>query len=116
MQQSRARTPRQRPSFTLIELLVVIAILVTLIAIVALFAPRLGQRQKTPKGADQLQGWLLEAKQRAKRDLAPRGLRLLIDPATGYCSEMNFIEQLPDLTGGLIVYAPYDPRLGGAQN
>src|SRR4051812_12597701 len=106
MHRNRAPGAHPRPAFTLIELLVVIAILVMMIAIVALFAPKLGERQKTAKGADQLQGWLLEVKQLAKRDGAPRGVRLYIDPATGYCNELSYIEQLPDLTGGLMSVLP----------
>lgn len=100
------KTPCRRGAFTLIELLVVIAILVMMIAIVALFAPRLSEKQKPAKGADQFQGWLLIAKQRAKRDGFPRGIRLNVNTTTGFVRDMSYIEQLPDLRGGIAQGTP----------
>jgi prepilin-type N-terminal cleavage/methylation domain-containing protein len=65
-----------RRGLTLIELLVVITIAVALFAITAALAPHFSERQRATRGASQLQGWLLIAKQRALRDNAPRGIRL----------------------------------------
>jgi type II secretory pathway pseudopilin PulG len=92
------RLPRRR-GITLIELLVVITIVVALFALVAAVAPRMGERQRASRGADQLQGWLLIAKQRALRDQAPRGIRLpqVIGPPANaqYVTQLYYIEQPP---------------------
>lgn len=98
-------TPARRPAFTLTELLVTVAVILTLLAIIALTLPGLNQRQKTSTGADRLQGALLIAKQRAKRDQAPRGIRLLAsgNPLTAnFVTDLQYIEAVPDLTGGTL--------------
>jgi prepilin-type N-terminal cleavage/methylation domain-containing protein len=99
------RASGRRSGFTLIELLVVIALLLFLLAMTVALWPKFNERQKVQKGADQLAEWLLTAKQMAKRDGAPRGLRLSIDP-NGFCSTAYYIEQLPDLKGGLVTVLP----------
>src|SRR3954471_2581474 len=88
-----------RRGLTLIELLVVIAIIVVILALVAVVGPHFSERQRTTRGATQLQGWLMIAKQRALRDGAPRGIRLPAltgsPPYAQYISQVQYIEQ-PD--------------------
>ncbi|MFL5329640.1 MAG: Tfp pilus assembly protein FimT/FimU [Gemmataceae bacterium] len=74
-----ARTIRR--AITLVELLVVMAIMGTLAGIVVLFGPKMLDQARVPDAARQLQGWLQIARQRAVRDGAPRGLRLVTDPS-----------------------------------
>src|SRR5437899_3994285 len=66
---------RQR-GFTLVEMLVVLALMLVLAALAVAFIPRMNDRAKTPRGASQLQMWLLIARQWAKRDGVPTGVRL----------------------------------------
>jgi prepilin-type N-terminal cleavage/methylation domain-containing protein len=100
----RSRFAR-RSGFTLIELLVVIALLIFILAMTVALWPKFSERQKVQKGADLLAEWLLTAKQQARRDGAPRGLRLAIDP-NGFCTTAYYTEQLPDLKGGLVTVQP----------
>src|SRR5437899_4734829 len=66
---------RQR-AFTLVEMLVVLGLMLVLAALAIAFIPRMNERAKTPRGASQLQMWLLIARQWAKRDNTPTGIRL----------------------------------------
>ncbi|MBV9122884.1 MAG: type II secretion system protein [Planctomycetes bacterium] len=95
----------KRAGFTLIELLVVIAIIVILASLTAAVLPNLRNRQRASQGAAQVQGWLLEAKEWALRDQAPRGLRL-IDPGppNHLVTTLQYIEQPADLIGGQITF------------
>src|SRR5262245_38835826 len=92
-----------RRGFTLIELLVVIAIFIALAAMIAVAAPKFGERQGPTRGAAQLQTWLNLARQMAIRDQRPRGIRILV-PAGGalaeanYSRELQYIEQPADFT------------------
>jgi prepilin-type N-terminal cleavage/methylation domain-containing protein len=89
------RQRHQRLAFTLVEMLVVIAIILILTAIGVLAFPS-AQDRSMQSGADQLQGWLLIAKQRAKREGRPTGLRILFDPATNQASQCQYIYQPDD--------------------
>ncbi len=94
-------TPRRSAGFTLVELLVVVFLILVLATLVVAFAPRLAERQKVPRGASQLQGWLLIAKQRAKRDQLPTGVRLQPDPDNpNVYRELQYIQKPDDWTGG----------------
>jgi prepilin-type N-terminal cleavage/methylation domain-containing protein len=75
MPTDHARVPDRRSGFTLVEMLVVLSIILTLAVITVLFMPRFGERQKVPRGASLLQGWLMMAKQRAIRDRTATGIR-----------------------------------------
>jgi prepilin-type N-terminal cleavage/methylation domain-containing protein len=99
----------RRSAFTLIEMLVVIGIIVTLAALGVAIIPTIQQRTKAQRGADNTQGCLLIARERALRDHATRGIRLLVD-ADGYVRTMVFIEQPDVLTGGLLNFDTANPN------
>jgi prepilin-type N-terminal cleavage/methylation domain-containing protein len=84
----------RRPAFTLTEMLVVIAIILILATTGILIAPGLAKQQRAANGADQVQGALLIAKQRAKRDQVPTGVRLIYDPANPTnVTELVYVQQ-----------------------
>jgi prepilin-type N-terminal cleavage/methylation domain-containing protein len=96
-------TRRRSAGFTLVELLVVVFLILVIATLVVAFAPRLAERQKVPRGASQLQGWLLIAKQRAKRDQLPTGVRLQPDPNNpNTYRELQYIQKPDDWTGGQV--------------
>jgi prepilin-type N-terminal cleavage/methylation domain-containing protein len=67
---------RGRRGFTLVEMLVVLVLILVLAAIAVALVPKVSERQRAAKGADQIQAALLTAKQMAIRDQAARGVRL----------------------------------------
>jgi len=83
----------KRSGFTLIELLVVIAIIMALAAITLLFFPK-RQVRLAADGADKLQTYIAQARSRALRDQAPRGVRLLPD-SNGKLTQIVLVE-VPD--------------------
>jgi len=93
----------RRRGFTLVEMLVVLALMLVLAALAVAFVPRMNERAKTPRGASQLQMWLLIARQWAKRDNVPTGIRLQAgrlypNPATANAnllSDLQYIQQPP---------------------
>ncbi len=113
------RSSNSRTGFTLIELLVVIALILVLATLSLLIVPRLGDDQRAVRTADQVSMWLLVAKQRAYRDQAPRGLRLIrSDPTPGTpgyneVRELVYIERPEDFDGKgrpiTVPAAPYPP-------
>ena len=101
---SAVRPNAGRSGFTLIELLVVMGIIVVIAALGAAFYPNISEGVKVANGADKLQGWLLMAKQRAKRDGRPTGIRFLFppstDPAANLCTTCQFVQQPDDYAQG----------------
>jgi prepilin-type N-terminal cleavage/methylation domain-containing protein len=99
-------TPPHRRAFTLVEMLVVLTLIIILASIAVAFVPRTNQRSKTSQAASSLQGWLLIAKQWAKRDQVPTGLRIFpgmtypntIAPNSAYRTDVQYIQQPPDYT------------------
>ena len=90
------RTPAARPAFTIIELLVAMGIALTLLGLaVAVTQSSAFDSYKTVGAADRVSQWMLIAKNRALRDRAPRGVRLIVDPSTNTCKEIAYIE-MPD--------------------
>ncbi len=78
-------------AMTLVELLVVMVIMLMLATIVVAFAPGFQDAQKVARGADQLQMWLVSARQTAKSARVPSGLRLFIN--NGKVNELQYIQQ-----------------------
>jgi prepilin-type N-terminal cleavage/methylation domain-containing protein len=110
---------RGRTGFTLVELIVVIAIIATLAALAILFFPSFRASAREAKGAGDLQGWLINARQRARRDGVPTGLRFWLqdfnkfsNPAAIwlYATDCEYI-QVPDDYGpaGFTVFADPAP-------
>jgi prepilin-type N-terminal cleavage/methylation domain-containing protein len=104
------RTPR-RSAFTLIELLVALAIILTLAALGYMLAPSMFGNYRRVSNVDQVSQWLLTARQRARRDGRPTGLRLL--PATDdagkvivnadgsvFVRQVQYVQQPESLVGG----------------
>jgi prepilin-type N-terminal cleavage/methylation domain-containing protein len=92
--------PSARPGFTLIELLVTMGLIVTLLSIaVAVSNSSAVDSYKLVGSADKAAQALLQAKSRALRDKAPRGLRFDVGE-DGLIRELVFIESgepwLPD--------------------
>lgn len=88
----------RRDAFTLVELLVVMALIILLAAITALSMGFFRDDKRKADAVDRLSQWLLTAKQRAKRDGLPTGLRFIVN-AQGISSQCQFIQQPDDLTG-----------------
>jgi prepilin-type N-terminal cleavage/methylation domain-containing protein len=96
---------RRARGFTLVELLVVILIILLVSAVtLPLVIPAISNRQMS-EAARILQGGLVAARDSAIRNNAPRGIRLLSDPAFNglagapfACNRFIPIEPAPDLT------------------
>jgi prepilin-type N-terminal cleavage/methylation domain-containing protein len=96
-----------RRAFTLVELLIVMALILLLAALAVVFYPDLSTSERARRGALNIQGWMLIAKQRAKRDGLPTGLRFLTYSTmapTGrnctFCNQIVYIQQPPDFAVG----------------
>jgi len=94
-----------RRGLTLIELLVTMTIILIISTVLLAFAPGFRDKEKVPRGADSLQGWLATARQWAKRDRMPTGIRLVpysgTNPAysaTTTFIELQYIQQPPNFT------------------
>jgi type II secretory pathway pseudopilin PulG len=98
---------------TLVELLVVLAILVFLAVLGYALVPSMYSKQRRVSAVDQLTIWLMTARQRAKRDMEPTGLRLLpvtddqgkvvIQPdGSVFVRQLQYVQQPEPLTGGVV--------------
>lgn len=99
------RSRHRRGAFTLVELLVVVAIVTTLLALTALVVSSLAPSFKTTNGADLAAQWLVSARQMARRDGVPTGVRFQID-ADNVCRQAVYVRQPDDVAQG--VYAGCD--------
>ena len=87
------RNVAARPAFTIIELLVAMALAITLLGLaVAVSQSSAFDSYKTVGAADRVSQWMLVAKNRALRDRAPRGVRLIMDSTGSTCREIAYIE------------------------
>jgi hypothetical protein len=87
-------------------MLVVLTIIVFLAAVLIVLGNTFTEENRAGKGADMLQGWLLNAKQAALKTGTPRGLRAVIDPQSppdtefglpnAFVRQFLYIEQPPD--------------------
>ncbi len=88
----RATLPR-RGGFTLVELLVAVTIMLVLIGLALLVANSgvIGNA-RTSSGSDRISGWLMQARAKAQRDGAPRGIRFIPDATGTFVREAQLIE------------------------
>jgi prepilin-type N-terminal cleavage/methylation domain-containing protein len=110
---------RRRGAFTLIEMLVVMGIILLLATIGVAYLPKMSDNQKRTRAVDLVSQWLLTAKERAKRDRLPTGVRLLIDPnnpTPTLVSQLQYVQQPDPITGGQLVYGTSSPFPGGPAN
>lgn len=94
-----------RTAFTLVEMLVVIILILTLAALVVSLTPRFIGTRQLARGAEQLQGYLLMAKSRARRDQLPTGVRLQADDQ-GLVRIVQMVQQPDWFSGGTMEYNP----------
>jgi len=95
----------RRKAFTVVELLVAMTIMVVLASLTLLVVVNMGERDGTTDAAGLTRQWLMIAKNRASRDHAPRGLRLVVgmDPnnpaktSPYWVTECQYIEAPPIL-------------------
>lgn len=87
----------RRSAFTLVELLVAMALAVVILGLaIGISQSSAFDSYKTVGAADRLSQWMLVAKNKALRDRAPRGIRLISEPSSpDLIREIAYIEQ-PD--------------------
>jgi len=88
---------QKRRAFTLTELLIVMTIISIIAALGYMFFPSFSNRTMVD-AADRLQGWLLIAKQQARRDNRQTGLRLVVGTSP-YVTTLQYIQQPDDFVG-----------------
>ncbi len=92
---------RRRAGFTLIEMLVVLGIILVLATLGVVFYPRLQDSNNMIRASDLVSQTLGNARTRAKRDNLPTGVRFEYDPATGYVTQMEYIQQPDNYSVGI---------------
>jgi len=111
------RVRSSRRAFTLIELLVTMSVIVLLSAMTLLVVTNISERDGVTDAAGLTRQWLMTAKNRAGRDQAPRGIRLIVslDPnnpaktSPFWVTELQYIESPPMLLPTNPSYGPTDP-------
>jgi hypothetical protein len=100
------------------ELLVVITILIFLMGLTAIFTAGFNPTDTGQRGADGLSGWLLVARQQARRDRVPTGLRFAVTTTTSIidgstqtaATQVQYIQQPDDIAQGVYLGRVNDPR------
>jgi type II secretory pathway pseudopilin PulG len=96
------------------ELMVVLLILGVLFGLTAVYFATFNKSEQVQRGADQLAGWLLVARQQARRDGRPTGVWLVVNTSTTNfaggspapdLNQIFFIQQPEDFAQGLYVGA-----------
>jgi prepilin-type N-terminal cleavage/methylation domain-containing protein len=100
---------RHRPGFTLIEMLVVLGIILVLATLAVVFYPKLQDSNQMIRGSDLVVQALSSARQRAKRDGLPTGIRFEVDPATKYITQFEYIQQPDNYTFGACLGTYFKP-------
>jgi prepilin-type N-terminal cleavage/methylation domain-containing protein len=100
----------RRPAYTLVEMLVVISLFLLIAALGYAIVPRMFSGQRRLSAVDQVAQWLVTARQRAKRDGVPTGVRLLLETdasgkvvledGSALVRQLQFVQQPEPLTGG----------------
>jgi prepilin-type N-terminal cleavage/methylation domain-containing protein len=94
----------RRAGFTLVELIVAMTIILILATLAVALLPRLGHQERSARGADLLQRWLLIAKMRAQADRTPSGLRFIVDPSDpNVVREIHYIQVPEPYSKGLFL-------------
>jgi hypothetical protein len=85
--------------------MVVVGLMLVLASLAVLLIPRVNSEQQATRAAAQLQQWFEMAKQRAARDRAPRGVRLLAGNAANptFVTDLVFLVQADDYYLGSVV-------------
>jgi prepilin-type N-terminal cleavage/methylation domain-containing protein len=103
------RLPRRRNAFTLIELLVVMVLILVLAALGLGYVVFGQDNQHSVSGAQAITGALLNAKQRARRDGLPTGVRIIFGPTTQspntpatQATQLQLIQQPDDYNAGQV--------------
>jgi prepilin-type N-terminal cleavage/methylation domain-containing protein len=96
---NRNRLVFRRRGFTLVEMLLALAILTVIATLSIAVIPKIKERTKATAGADNVQQWLLIAKQWALRDRLPTGIRLNVDPTYGDVRTLQYIQQQDSIAG-----------------
>jgi type II secretory pathway pseudopilin PulG len=101
-----------RRAYTLVEVLVVVSLFLLICALGYAIVPRMFSGQRRLSAVDQVAQWLVTARQRAKRDGVPTGVRLLLDTdangrvvfeegsGSALVRQLQFVQQPEPLTGG----------------
>ncbi len=98
------RLPRRRNAFTLIELLVVMALILVIFSLGIGYVVFGQDNQHSVSAAQTVTGALLNAKQRARRDGVPTGIRILFTTNNGVtqASQLQLVQQPGDYNAGLL--------------
>ncbi len=93
----------KRNAWTLVEMIIVISIMLVLAALGTAFLPKFLDNQYQVRAVDQISQWLLTAKQRAKRDGVPTGVRILFNSVTLQATQMQYVQQPEPYTAGVCI-------------